>query len=423
MARRRRSIRIAKGVRLNLGSTGTSMTFSHRGLFGGTKSSTVRLTGGSSSSKPRGIVLQGAYNFNINDDGTVEFYDSRGNRVLDESLIRKMKSTEQFRIQKAQILAQRKIEKEQKFQEEQEAKFKEIQGETEGVISIHKHTPRVITQNECLDAITHIFPKEYVKEEYTAPVPMKDHIIKILAKEAENNVKAPFWKRKKAIEEYIELRANDLYNLRLNEYEENKAAFERNEELKAVEMNKKYIQEAEERKEEIRCLMKNDENYIESKITNWLKNIVLTVDFNVDFEYRSQQKTMYIDLLLPPISDMPTEKAVCLSSGTVKAKSKTQKEIKQDYIQCVFGLAEYVCGNTFNFSTAIRNIVLSGYNEVRDDRTGKMVENCVYSLKVPREAFEENDVSSRDPQEFCLSLESRCNITASLVMKPVESFE
>lgn len=416
----KRSVRIAKGVRLNFNKTGTSLSFSHKGLFGGSYSKTVPLTGGSSrTSHSSGTRLQ-QYGFNINDDGTVIFYDSQGNRVYDESLIRKMKATDQFREQKNRILAERKLKKQQDFAEEQDAKFKEIQSETESIISIHTLSPRVASEADYLNAISSVQTKEYKKEEFSGHVPMRDNAVILLQKEAEANVKAPFWKRKKMIEAYVDEHIDEFYNKKLAEYEESKKCFEDEEEQKFIQMNKKYAEEAEERRNELRRYLNGDEQYIEKALIAWLETITLTVDFNVEFEYKTSEGLMVLDLDLPQIDEIPKDKAVKLSSGTVKAKPKTQKELKQDYILCVFSLALFMSSNVFNISTAIKNIIVSGFSEHRDDRTGNIVKDCLFSVRCPRDEFEVTNIALRDPQQFCLSLENHCNITVSLIMKPVE---
>lgn len=419
----RRSVRIAKGIRLNFNKSGTSVTFSHKGLLGGTHSNTVRLTGGSSrANHSAGAKLQGQYGFKINDDGTAFFYDANGNRIYDESLIRKMKATDQFREQKNRILEQRKIEKEQNFIDEQNAKFKEIESETKSVIKIHTYSPRVFSQEECLNRLSEIRPREYQKEEFSAHPPIRDNSLLLLRREAEETIKAPFWKRKKAIEQYIEDNIYEFHNKKVAEYEERKRQFEEEEEKRAVQMNEKYIEEAERRKDEIRRYMDGSEEYVENAVFAWLESITLTVSFNVEFEYKCAERTMVLNLELPSINEMPKDKAVKLANGTVKAKPKTQKEIKQDYILCVFSLALFMASNIFNISTAIQKIIVSGYSEHRDDKTGNNVKDCIFSIIYPRKEFEISDISSCDPQQFSLSFESRCNITASLIMKPVEPF-
>lgn len=122
---RRRGIKIAKGVRLNFNKTGTSLTVRSKGLFGKTHSSTIPLTSShkssssragtsysrSGSSGSRSAQPVGRYDFKILENGDVEFFDSMGQKIYDDSLIRKIKSTEQFKEKKRAVMEQRKEEK------------------------------------------------------------------------------------------------------------------------------------------------------------------------------------------------------------------------------------------------------------------------------------------------------------------------
>ena len=252
---------------------------------------------------------------------------------------------------------------------------------------------------------------------------MREHIKLMLSEEAERTVQAPFWKRNKAIDEYVESRVDVAYNEALMRYEEKRHIFDEGEAKKAESMNKKYEEEAENRKKAIRLSMNNDEKYIDDAIISWIENVDTPIDFTADFEYIPQNGFLSFDLYLPSINEMPTEKAVKLASGEVKAKPKTQKEIKQDYIFCVFGLALFASSNLFNVNTSIKNMIISGYSPRRDDTTGNIVNDCIFSLKIPRSQIEGVDISSKDPQQFALSFENSCNITTSLIMKPIQPFE
>lgn len=430
---RRRGIKIAKGVRLNFNKTGTSLTVRSKGLFGKTHSSTIPLTSShkssssragtsysrSGSSGSRSAQPVGRYDFKILENGDIEFFDSMGQKIYDDSLIRKIKSTEQFKEKKRAVMEQRKEEK--RYQ--QNALFSEIQSGTDEMINIHRMSTKVVSADDCNAAIEHIQPRKYQPAEFSAPKPMRDHIETVLYREAEQNVKVPFWKKKKALEEYVSSRADARYSEAVEKYESEKTEFERIENIKAEKANAQNEIEAELRRSEIRALMNSDSEYIEQKTQEWLESVTLTVDFSVDFEYCADNRTMCLDLHLPPINDIPATKAARLANGTVKEKNKTQKEIKQEYILCVFGLAVFVSSNIFNVSTAIEQIVVSGYSQHRDDKTGNIIDDCIYSLKFVRSVFENTDLTAVDPQQFCLSCESRTNITASLIMKPVEPFD
>lgn len=420
---RRFGVRIAKGVRLNFNKTGPKLSVNYKTLLGLNRRSTIKLPKMSTTSGNRNsTVPQGRYTFNINDDGSAVFYDSDGNRVYNETLIRKMKATDSFKQQKQRILEERKEERQKEFETEQARKFKDIQGETDNVIKIHEHCPKVFSESDFISEINGIVPQKYTPRAFDREIPTKESVLSSVTLDAYKNVNAPFWKRKKMISEYIDQNVDVKYNRLLEEYNKEKEEFDIQEEKFCEEMNTKAIEEAELRKKEMEAMTINDTSYIEKSFEDWLNSVILTVSFGVDFEYIANDNVLMIDLQLPEIGEMPQEKAVTLSSGTVKAKNKSQKEIKQEYIMCVFGLALFISSNAFNINTSIKNIIISGYTDRRNDKTGDIVKDCVYSLKIPRSDLEKHNISLRDPQQLCLSFENRCNINSQLVMKPVEPF-
>lgn len=160
--------------------------------------------------------------------------------------------------------------------------------------------------------------------------------------------------------------------------------------------------------------------YIEESANSWLSTVTLPLDFSLQFEYLDN--ILLVDLDLPEIEDIPQEKAARLANGTVKKKSKTQKDLKSDYLRCVFGLAVFFSANLFNISPAIKRIVISGYTQRRNPKTGDLQDDYIYSVKFLRDVFETTNISSIDPYDFCMQFENRCNITQTMLMKAITPF-
>lgn len=186
-------------------------------------------------------------------------------------------------------------------------------------------------------------------------------------------------------------------------------------------MNDCYLQEYNSIKEKLEGIIRGDVSIVENEIKTWLSTVELPIDFDLQFEYN--KNTLMVDLDLPEIEDMPTEKAAKLANGTVKKKNKTQKEIKEDYVNCVFGLAVFFASNLFNLSPSIKNIVLSGYTQRRNQKTGDIQDDYVYSIKFLRDVFEKRDNLQEKPLDFCMKFENRCNITSTMIMKTIKPFE
>lgn len=161
-------------------------------------------------------------------------------------------------------------------------------------------------------------------------------------------------------------------------------------------------------------------SYVEGCMDGWLGGLQLPVEFNLEYEYQSDG-CMMVDLDLPEIEDIPDQKAVEMADGTVKSKQKSLRELRTDYVKCVFGLAVYFAGNIFNISPYIEQVCVSGYTQ-RRSRTGDLQDEYVYSVKFNREGFEGVDFEQTDAVDFCMQFENRCNVSPAGEMKTIEPY-
>jgi hypothetical protein len=128
---------------------------------------------------------------------------------------------------------------------------------------------------------------------------------------------------------------------------------------------------------------------------------------------------MMLDLDLPEIEDMPEEKVVELASGAMRAKPKSQKEIREEYQTCVFGLAVFFASHAFLASEGITDILVSGYTQRRDQKTGELEDHYVYSIAFKRRSFETSTIGKKDPFEFCSGCKGRLNVLSTGVLKQI----
>ncbi len=161
---------------------------------------------------------------------------------------------------------------------------------------------------------------------------------------------------------------------------------------------------------------------VEEAIDAWLEALELPMSFSAEYEYDEATGSVMMDLDLPEIEDIPDDKIVELASGAIRAKDKTQKEIKADYRTCVLGLAVFVAGNVFNASKGISNILVSGYTQRRSKSTGELEDCYIFSIAFDRNSFRNDDCSTTDPAEFCDGFRSRINVLSAGEMKVIEPY-
>jgi len=161
---------------------------------------------------------------------------------------------------------------------------------------------------------------------------------------------------------------------------------------------------------------------VEEKLDSWLEELELPMRFDVEYEYDETDGSVMLDVDLPEIEDIPEDKVVELASGAIRAKDKTQKEIKQDYINCVLGLCVYLASNVFALSKGISDVLVSGYTQRRDKKTGERMDCYVCSIAFERAEFQNDDCSTEEPEAFCNRFCSRINVLSSGELKQIEPY-
>ena len=160
----------------------------------------------------------------------------------------------------------------------------------------------------------------------------------------------------------------------------------------------------------------------EAAIEEWIGESEAPIAFEMQAEVLEDKSAIMIDLDLPEIEDMPENTLAEMADGSVKIKKKTQKQQREDYKTCVFGLGEYVASHVFAVVPQAQKIVVSAYTQRRDEKTGEAEDTFIYSVIFERGSFEK-DYQTRDPYDFCSSLTSRFYILASGLMKKIVPFE
>ena len=113
---------------------------------------------------------------------------------------------------------------------------------------------------------------------------------------------------------------------------------------------------------------------------------------------------------------------VKLSSGNLSQKKKTQGELKNDYSALVFSLSVFLAANLFGLSPAIESMTMSCFTQRRKS-TGDVEDDYILSIRFNREPFEKDGFRKKDPMEFCMGFENRCNMTSTMLFKKIKPFE
>jgi len=159
-----------------------------------------------------------------------------------------------------------------------------------------------------------------------------------------------------------------------------------------------------------------DDEAVEAAIERWLGELQLPIDFNVSFEY--EDGVMLADLDLPEIEHLPLQKVTETASGDLKAKDKTQKELKAEYARCVFGLGMFLASHFFSATPFMERALISAYTQRRDAK-GDIEDAYIYSVIFDREAFERPGYQAEEPEAFLCRFKNRMNKAADGTLKKI----
>lgn len=415
-------IKICKGLSINLSKSGASLSAGRKGAsinigskgtyinagIPGTGLSIRKKIGGSSGSgsRKRASPNEGTRHVTVeltitlDEIGKPIIKDKDENIITDESILKQLRSQEGYKEAVKKLVLSRK---------------EEIEKTNCGFIEIYKLTPALSENKSAEEDLKQLKFEEYIVEDFSKEEPSIDRIQAQIEDKVRNPVnKLLFWKKDNKTD------ANELYQRALKNWQEERSVFEDQEgkkkELEDAKRRELYNQRKSELEEEIA----NSDKAISNKIDKFLNDLMLPVEFSVDYQYYKENKSLYMDLDLPEIEDMPQKKATISSSGKLSIKPKTNKELKEDYARCVIGLAFYFAGNFFNMGRDIRGIVVSGYTQRLSKKSGNVEDEYVYSIKFDRESFKKLNIVSIDPIEAIQNFEHIMNITGSYELKVIK---
>lgn len=430
----RKSIKICKGIKVNFAKTGASLSLGGRGFSTNFGSSGVKQTVGipgtgvsfrnnlGTSSHKKASIKKHKKHFNqkisfllrMDGDGHIQIQDSNGIPITNETVLRKIRATEAYRLKKQELDSQRQVLLQQTYDESI--------AQNEQFICIHRLSQSVEKESLFRDVLNDLTPIVYEIQPFDTPCPEEAEIRSLLMEEAKKNVKGNLFQRGSKRKKFVEDNIKERYSQAVSEWEAAKERFSKWQQEKAAEENGRFEKEYEEQKAYLEGLIIGNPDAIEKGIESWLSSCEFPLDISVDYSLFLEKQTVFLDIDLPEIEEMPSKEIVRLESGNLREKNKTQTTIRQEYVKFVLGLAIFISSHIFNISPYIKRVVASGYTQ-RRDKIGDIKNDYTYSVQFLRERFENSHLCNVDPLTFCSGFENRMNLTTTLIMKAIKPFE
>lgn len=428
----RKTVKISKGVKVNISKSGLSLSVGGAGHSvnfrnGGVKG-TVGIPGtglsysqqiihkNASPSQPKATsgAFTGVFSLRMDLDGNITIWNEQGIQITDPTILKKIKSTVPFQKQKAALEARRQKDMEEMINQSAE--------ELAQLIDLYKLSPTVGCEEDYQDALARIVPEIYRRREFTTPAPNENDILETLKKEAVETVTGNIFVIDRKRRKYVQDNFGNRLQEKIQEWENDKAAFNREEDSNEEAQNAAYAAECATEKEYLSKLIAGNSDILCNEIEAWIASCVLPVEIEISYEWDASTGTVLLDVDLPEVEDIPETEIVRLQSGNIKEKKKSQAVIREQYATMVCGLAILICSSIFNISPAIHNTIVSGYTQ-RRNREGDIQDDYIYSVQFRREQFERVNIEEIEPVAFCQKATSRINLTTTKIFKTIVPFE
>jgi hypothetical protein len=453
-----RSIKISKGVRLNVSKSGLGVSLGPKGakISAGSKGVytnagipgtglSIRNKVGSKqkSSSSRNTPPSNASNFEVRvqilideDDGkeTILLFKN-DEEIHDDSILRKVKREKSFKDNL-------QIARQDYFNERNEhiRKFTEL----------HKLSPKIPDWDKLREKFKKAVPDIYVRSKFKEKKPSKDLVAEELQREAKRNVRGIFFVKKRR-KTYVNERVDELLAKKLVSWQEKQTKFEEEQCRLEVIENDKLLKKYISWKKELHDQLNPTEQIINKQLFEIFSEIdfpsvtsVVSVNFpeysvkkplmldnievlplrcGISFETIDEEKTVMIDIDLPSIEGYPSEKAAILTSGKISIKKKSLKDVMHDYLRSISGISIYFASICYSVSPIVDTVVVTGFNSRINKATGNEENQSIYSVKYDKQNFSKLNIENIDPSETIQSFECRMKLTKSFDLKKIIPFE
>lgn len=289
----RKSIRICKGIKVNFSKSGASFTtgipgfsfttgrkgvYLNAGIPGTGLYSRTKL-GGSSGVKRKTHsatkrTISTGINLHMDDNGFMSFAYSDGRLITDQSMIRKIKATPQYKNEKERMQSEHNKDIAQKVIE-----FNE---HSESFINIHKFSANVENESRYIEELENLKQLFYTPVQYNIPAPTEDEIKQQLYNEAkQKNKSIAFWTLKARNNQYVNDNFEELYSKSVALWNSNKQSFDEEQLYLEAKKNAEFKQEYLDKRASLEATLSGDECFIGLAIDVWLGDVELPVNCNI----------------------------------------------------------------------------------------------------------------------------------------------
>ena len=185
-----------------------------------------------------------------------------------------------------------------------------------------------------------------------------------------------------------------------------------------------------DRIKKLKLLMEGEKELVENQLHEDFEDLAnefseLAHSFKTEVSFHIQNRNrVFLDVDLPEIEDVvKTETKTVLKSGKVSEKSKNKRTQNQEYAEGVIGLAFHLAAHTFDATPAITEVIVSGYTQRVNKKTGNIQSDYIYSVRFDRVRFCNLNLKAIDPVESITQFSPKLDLSKTFEFGSVTPYE
>ncbi|WP_152058205.1 DUF4236 domain-containing protein [Aliarcobacter butzleri] len=187
-----------------------------------------------------------------------------------------------------------------------------------------------------------------------------------------------------------------------------------------------FIKTQDELKANFSNLIRTDINTMSEYLEKVLQDLDWARETLVSYDINNSANTIYIDIDLPEIEDIPQRTATIAVTGKkLNIKNKTEKQLRLEYATHIHAIALRVAAYTFATLPSIDLIIISGYSQRLDKSTANTNDEYLYSIKFNKSDFSKlnfEKIELIDPIKAFDNFENIRNMTSTGIFKEIKPF-
>lgn len=169
--------------------------------------------------------------------------------------------------------------------------------------------------------------------------------------------------------------------------------------------------------------LKNDEQLIAEILTAELDALDWPRETLVDFDIDTAKKRIYLDVDLPEIEDMPKRNAEWgAHKRRLLIKDKSSRQLREEYARHIHGIILRLAGVVLAVVPDIEQVVISGYSQRLDTATGHTNDDYLVSVAIDKSKFAELNFAQLDCIDPIAAIEQFSlirNMTKTGIFRPI----